>query len=117
LVNDWKALPTQTGATVRDVTGTAVDGRPATTMTVSLTRQVDGFAYCEAVSSVRTDTDSCVPIFPGRTYYIAIVDQGSTKPPTLLWESSTTDFTSNAVNSRAAIAKEFAAWRATVRFG
>ena len=80
-------------------------------------RQVDGFAYCEAVTSVRTDTDSCMSIFPGRTYRIAIVDQGSTKPPTLLWESSTTDFTANATNSGAEIAKEFAAWRATVRFG
>jgi hypothetical protein len=117
LVNDWKALPTHTGATVRDVTETAVDGQPATMMTVSLTRQVDGFAYCEAVTNVRTDTNSCVSIFPGRTYHIAIVDHGSTKPPTLLWESSTTDFTSNATNSGAEIAKEFAAWRATVRFG
>jgi hypothetical protein len=116
LVNDWKALPTHTQATVRDVTGTTIDGRPATMMTVSLMRQVDGFAYCEAASSARTDADSCVSIFPGRTYRIAIVDQGSTKPPTLLWESSTTDFTSNAPNSGAAIASEFAAWRATVHF-
>jgi hypothetical protein len=115
LVNDWKALPTHTQATVRDVTGATVDGRPATMMTVSLMRQVDGFAYCEAAGSVRTDADACVSIFPGRTYRIAIVDQGSTKPPTLLWESSTTDFTSNATNSGAAIA-EFAAWRATVHF-
>jgi len=116
LVNDWKALPTHGYGTVNGVATTTVGGRLATTMTVRTTQQGDGFAYCEAANSVRTDTDSCVPFFPGRTYHIAIVDQGSTKPPTLLWESSTTDFTSNATRSNAAVASEFAAWLGTVRF-
>jgi hypothetical protein len=116
LVSDWKALATHTQATVRDVAESTVDGQPATMMAVSLRRQVDGFAYCEAATSARTDASSCVSIFPGRTYRIAIVDHGSTRPPTLLWESSTTDFTSNAINSGDAIAREFAAWRATVKF-
>ena len=102
---------------MNDVATTTVGGKPATTMTVRTTQQGDGFVYCEAATSKREDTNACVSFFPGRTYHLAIVDQGKAQPPTLFWESSTTDFTANAARSNAAVASEFAAWLATVHFG
>jgi hypothetical protein len=116
LVADWKAVQTQGYGTVSDVATTTVDGRPATTMTARLSRGADGFAYCQSATDVRTDPDTCTAVYPGRTYHLAIVDQGPAEPPTLVWESSTTDFTSNATRSRAAIAAELGTWLATIRF-
>jgi hypothetical protein len=113
LVYDWKAIQSHGYGTVNDVATTTVDRRPATTMTIRLTRQVDGFVYCEAATSVRNDGNACLGIFPGRTYHLAIVDNGATLPPSLFWESSATDYT-QSVN--AAVASEFAAWLATVHF-
>ena len=116
LVADWKAVQTQGYGTVSDVATTTVDGKPATTMTVRLAKGADGFAYCQSATNARTDPDVCVAVYPGRTYQLAIVDQGTAEPPTLVWESSTTDFTSNGANSRAAIASELGTWLATIRF-
>ncbi len=115
LVADWKAVQTHGYGNVNDVATTTVDAKPATTMTVRLTRGADGFAYCPDATDP-ANPDACAGVFPGRTYHLAIVDQGKAKPPTLFWESSTTDFTANAPNSSAAVASEFATWLATIRF-
>jgi hypothetical protein len=116
LVQDWKDIQTHGYGNVTDVATTTVDGKAATTMTVRTKRQADAFVYCEAATSQRTDPNACAGVFGGRNYHVAIVDQGTSEPPTLFWESSTTDFTANAANSNAALASEFAAWLATVRF-
>jgi hypothetical protein len=111
LVADWKAVQTRGYGTVSDVATTIVGGKPATTMTVTITRQAAGFAFCEASYDARTNTSACAGVYPGRVMHLAIVNQGTAHSPTLLWESSTTDDTASP-----SVASEFATWLATVRF-
>jgi hypothetical protein len=93
------------------VTTAAVDGKPATTMDVTLTKQADGFAYCQEATDLRTDANNCLGIFPNRLAHVVIVDQGTTQPPTLVWEST------SSTTPDPAAASELSAWLATVHFG
>jgi hypothetical protein len=113
LVEDWKAIQTRGFGTVSAVATTRVDNRVATSMTVTITKQADGFAYCEGASDVRTNTDACAGLYPGRLMHVAIVDQGPTSPPTLLWESESS--TSPDLSSPSA-ASEFTTWLASITF-
>ena len=109
LVADWKAVQPFGYGTVSDVSTTSVGGKPATTMTVAVTQSAAGLAFCD---SPTTGQNVCAGIDAGRTLHLAIVDQGASQPPTLLWENAATD--DSASPSAAA---EFATWLATVRFG
>jgi hypothetical protein len=115
LVADWKAIQSHGHGIVSDLANTAVDGRPATTMTVRTYRAADGFVYCPDPRNP-ANPDRCDPLIDGSTYHVVIVDQGTTEPPTLLLESAPTDFTANAPSSNASVASEFATWLATIRF-
>jgi hypothetical protein len=108
LVADWEAVQPSGYGRVSDVATTTVGGRPATTMTVTVTKPAAGLAFCD---SATLDMNTCAGIEAGRTLHLAIVDQGTTRPPTLLWENSAT----NDADDPSA-ASEFASWLATVRF-
>jgi hypothetical protein len=108
LVADWKSVQPFGYGTVSDVTTTTVGGKPATTMTVVVTKAGAGLAFCD---SPTTDQYTCAGINPGSTLHLAIVDQGNGYPPTLLWENSATGDTASPSPSA-----EFATWLATVRF-
>ena len=111
LVADWKAVQARGYGSVSDVASTTVDGRPATTMTVTFTKTAYGLDYCDAITGIADDPNGCGHPFAGRTYHLAIVDEGSTVPPTVLWEASVTNDTASP-----SVAQEFATWLATVRF-
>jgi hypothetical protein len=111
LVADWKAVQTHHYGTVRDVTATTVGGKPATAMTVRFTRSAPGLDYCDAATGKRNDPYGCGAPNAGRIYHVAIVNEGRTVPPTVLWESSLAYDT-----ARPSVATEFAGWLATVRF-
>jgi hypothetical protein len=108
LVADWKAVQTLGYGTVSDVTATTVGGKPATTMTVTVTLSATGLAFCDATT---TDQRYCAGIEAGRVLHMAIVDQGTAKPPTVLWEDTAANDTATP-----SPASEFATWLATVRF-
>jgi hypothetical protein len=107
-VQAWRSVQKLGFGTVTGVRGTRVAGRPATTMTVTFTRSLAGLARCAAANSPLSD---CWSTNAGRTMRLAIVDKGSGKPPLLLYES----WNSNNPNAQA-LATEFDAWVATVRF-
>jgi hypothetical protein len=109
LVADWKAVQPLGYGTVSDVTTTTVGGRPATTMTVAVTRSADGLAFCD---SPTTPQDTCAGIQTGSVLHLAVVDQGTRNAPMVLWENSATGDTDSP-----SAASEFATWLATVRFG
>jgi hypothetical protein len=111
LVAYWKAVQTHGYGTVSDVATTTVGGKTATAMTVTTTKQANGFAYCDNATNVPQDSSACAGVFPNQVMHVAIVDQGNTEPPTLFWESSTTADTTSP-----SAAAEFATWLATVRF-
>jgi hypothetical protein len=117
LVSDWEAVQTRGYGTVTDVvTDANVDGLPATTMTVQVNKDLGGgFVYCQASSDLRNNTDDCQEMFHDRLVYVAIVNQGSTNPPTLLWESRSSSL-ATPDTTIPTTAAEFAAWLATVRF-
>jgi hypothetical protein len=109
-VNDWKAVQRLGYGTVSDITTTTVGGKPATTMTVSMTKGTFGLAQCQTATSPKVS--ACYQTVPARTLHLAIVDHGSGQPPTLLFESLNTANTADAQ----AVAAEFTTWLATVRF-
>jgi hypothetical protein len=112
LVADWEAVQPKGYGTVSNVVRNAtVGGKPATTMTVTLTRTAYGLDYCDAVTGVAGDPNGCGHPEAGRTFKLAIVDEGRTVPPTVLWESSAMGDT-----AKPSVAAEFATWLATVRF-
>jgi hypothetical protein len=110
-VNDWKAVQRLGYGTVSDVTTTTVGGKPATTMTVSLTKGTFGLAQCLTATSPKV-SDPCYQTLPARTLYLAIVNHGSGQPLTLLFEGLNA---ANTADARA-VATEFTTWLATVRF-
>ena len=107
-VKAWKAVQQLGYGTLRDVGTTTVDGKPATTMTVTFTNPVTGLARCSDAGAARSD---CWAVSAGRTFRMAIVDQGRGKPVTLLYEGWNT-----ANPDAASYPAEFASWLATVRF-
>jgi hypothetical protein len=109
LVESWMAVQTKAYGTVTDVATATVGGKQATTMTVTVTRQADGFAYCDSATNLASDGNACSGLFAGRVMHVAIVDQGTSEPPTLLWESSTAADTGSP-----SVATEFATWLATL---
>ena len=108
LVADWKAVQPFGYGTVSNVATTTVGGKPATTMTVTVTKTAAGLAFCD---SATLDQYTCAGIDPGHTLHLAIVDQGNALAPTLLWENSATVDTASPSAS-----SEFATWLDTVRF-
>jgi hypothetical protein len=112
LVHDWATVGTSGYGTVSRVAHPIVGGRHATTMTVTVTRTAPGFAYCQQATDAATNSDNCAEIDAGRVMYVAIVNQGAGHPPTLLWESTSTDDPAGAE-----VAAEFAAWLPTAHFG
>lgn len=110
-VDAWEAVQPLGYGTVTDIATTTVGGRPATTMTVNFTKSSNGLAACNEMARSRTDTVNCWYGVGGRTLRLAIVDQGTGQPPSLLVESSNTD----NPNSQA-ITAEFTTWLNTVRF-
>jgi hypothetical protein len=115
LVEDWKAIQTAGYGTVSDVVATTVDGKPATRMTVHVSKDYPGgFALCRG-TGLPPNGDACAGLFHDRLMYVAIVDQGRTYPPTLLWESQSSSSATPDTASPSAAA-EFATWLATVQF-
>ena len=107
-VHAWKEIQPLGFGTVTDVRATTVAGRPATAMTVSFTKGVDGLARCSVGNAPLHD---CWSVDAKRTFRLVIVNQGTGTPPVLLYESWNTN------NPRAqALASEFDTWLATVRF-
>jgi hypothetical protein len=114
LVAYWKAIQTRGYGTVADLAATTVDGKPATTMTVTVSKDIpQGFALCQEATDLRTNTDACMGKIHNRLMHVVIVDQGKSFPPTLLWES-TSSTAQDAASPPAT--SEFATWLATVHF-
>lgn len=103
----WRSLPQGT-AVVSGVTTTTIGGRPATVMDVRFVKQVFGLVPCVTPYDAAKD---CNTINAGRSWRLAIVDQGPGNAPTLMNEAWNTD------NPQAAeFAAEFDSWSATVTF-
>jgi hypothetical protein len=111
LVAHWKAVQTRGYGTVSHVATTTVGGKPATTMTVTFTTSAPGLDYCDAITGVADDPNGCGAPQAGRTYHLAIVNEGLNVPPTVLWEAAASDDAASP-----SPAKEFAAWLRTVHF-
>jgi hypothetical protein len=123
LVAHWKAVQPRGYGTVTDIATATVGGKPATTMTVAFTKRAPGLDHCDAATGVPTDSNGapivqtapgwtlCGAPEAGRTYHLAIVNEGRALPPTVLWEASATN---DSVSP--STASEFATWLATVRF-
>ena len=77
-------------------------------MTVALRKFAAGLARCNFAYDARTN---CWSASPGRTFHLAIVDQGKGTATTLLYEGYNTDNPDTQ-----AIATEFTTWLGTVHF-
>ncbi len=103
----WDGLADLGFGTATDRSTTTVDGRPAVTMTLAMDKDAPGTAFCETPTTAAAD---CFFPIAGRTYRLAVVNQGQ-QPPTVLYESyNTGDPAADSVHA------EFATWLATVSF-
>jgi hypothetical protein len=95
--------------TVSDVGTTTVGGRPATQMTVALTKEIYGLARCPDATSARGD---CAHAVAGRVQRVTIIDNGRAQPVTLLFES----WNRSVDADDSAVVSECQAWLSTVAF-
>lgn len=96
-------------ATITSRSPVTVGGRPATLVSLSVKRDAPGAIACAFASDQAAD---CASLVAGRTVRMAVVDQGTGKPPTVLYLSLNGD-----APDRVERFAEFDAMLTTVKFG
>lgn len=84
-------------ATITSRSPVTVGGRPATVVSLSVKRDAPGAIACAFASDQAAD---CASLVAGRTVRMAVVDQGTGKPPTVLYLSLNGDAPDGSSGSR-----------------